>query len=124
MKSIMAVTGMSLLAVVLSLGVTGCETQSASTRVTVEPSAATISKGQSITFTASGGYDYEWTLSNHSYGTLSTTSGDTVTYTSIYDPGDSNTVVQVLTVNSFIEDSSTSNSSPEEWTTEVFITHI
>lgn len=124
---------MSLLAVVLSVGLTGCETQSATTNVTVEPSAATIRAGESITFTASGGYSYMWSLETSVYGTLSTTSGDTTTYTSIYSPPSSTDtngvttitpVTQVLTVRSFIENSSSSNSTPGEWTTEVFITHL
>lgn len=124
---------MGLLATVLSFGLAGCETQSVTTNVTVEPSAATLRAGESITFTASGGYSYTWSLETSFYGTLSTTSGDTTTYTSIYSPPSSTDtngvttitpVTQVLTVRSFIEDSSSSNSAPAEWTTEVFITHL
>ena len=122
MKTIGALCVTGFIVVAVCIGLVGCETQSATTKVTIEPSAATIGEGESVTFVASGGYDYTWELETKSYGTLSTTSGDTTTYTSTYSAGTSNTVVQVLTLTSFIENSSTSNSSPDEWTTEAYIT--
>lgn len=112
-------------ALVLGLIWIGCEVDPVASKVTIDPPSATISAGQSITFTASGGYDYRWSLSNHTLGTLSTTTGDTTTYTSLFDSSSSNTAVQVLTVNSSIPGSAgSSNSSPAEWTTEVYINHI
>ena len=77
-------------------------------------SAATVRKGQAVTFTASGGYDYQWTLSDYSLGRLSNNRGASVTYTSLYDPGESNTVEQLLTAQSFIDGyapAATSNSA-------------
>jgi len=114
----------SLFAVTLGLIWVGCEVDSATSKVTIDPPSAAVSVGQSVTFTASGGYDYTWHLSQPTWGTLSTTTGDTTTYTSLYDPGPSNSPVQVLTVNSSIPGSAgSSNSAPAEWTTEVYITH-
>ena len=124
MNNTMKLCCTGLVAVVLGLVWAGCESDSATTRIAIAPPSATISVGQSITFTASGGYDYAWSLSDSTLGTLSTTTGDATTYTSIHDPGPSNSVVQVLTVTSSIPGSSTSNSTPNEWTAEAYITSV
>jgi hypothetical protein len=124
MNNTMKFCGAGLIALALGLGWVGCETQSATSKVTIDPSSATVSAGQSITFTASGGYNYTWSLSDHTLGTLSTTTGDSTTYTSLYDPGPSNSAVQVLTVASSIAGSSSTNGAPAEWTAEVYINHI
>ncbi len=49
----------------------GCETESANAPVYINPSAATVSGGESVTFTAEGGYDYRWSLSDAALGYLS-----------------------------------------------------
>jgi hypothetical protein len=61
---------------------TGCDTDSANESVTVSPSSAILSRGQSVEFTASGGYDYTWSLSpDDGSGNLNTLKGSTVIYT-------------------------------------------
>jgi hypothetical protein len=124
MKKIITLCGLVLLAVAAVLGPIGCETQSASTQISVDPSTATIHQGESIEFTASGGFNYTWSLSNHTLGTLSNTTGPSTTYTSLYDSSASNTAVQVLTCTSDVEGTSSSNSVPDEWSVEVYINHV
>jgi len=112
------------LAAMACLVLAGCEADSVSSRISVTPSSATIRKGQSLTFHAEGGYDYQWSLSDHSLGVLSAATGDSVTYTSIYEPAEGSTAVQVLTCSSFVEGQAGSNDAPSEWTAEVYITHV
>ncbi len=64
----------------------GCEAKPADEEIVISPSTATISLGQSITFTASGGYDYRWELKHEDWGYLSTRSGPTTTYTAAVRP--------------------------------------
>ncbi len=113
-------------AAVLACGLLGCETESAAQRVRISPSSARISKGESITFKASGGYLYEWALdpTKNDWGVLSASEGDTTTYTSLYDPGTNNTATQVLTVHSRLTDSDvTSTNGGYHKTAEVLIVH-
>ena len=105
----------------------GCDSDSASSPVTITPASAIVSKGQSVQFTAAGGYEYTWSIEEDSagsepYGTLSTRHGSTTTYTSLRD-ADSAAVVRILTVTSTIEDAGQTNSLPEVWTAEAYITH-
>ena len=60
---------------------TGCDTNSATSEVSISPSAVTLQAGQSQEFVASGGYTYSWSLPSPSIGSLSGSSGDRVTYT-------------------------------------------
>lgn len=81
----------------------GCETESAaSAQITVSPSSARLSaRNPSVTLSASGGWNYTWSLSNSSYGSLSRASGSSVTYTASFfggDSGSSNAVEQIVTV--------------------------
>jgi len=125
MNNIVKLCCTGLVALALGIAWVGCETQPVASNVTVDPPSATVGMGQSVTFTASGGFDYTWGLSDHTLGTLSTTTGDTTTYTSLSSPAEGSTAVQVLTVVSSIEGSANgSNAVPDEWTTEVYITHI
>jgi hypothetical protein len=103
----------------------GCETEPASEKVRVSPDAATIRLGETASFVATGGFDYEWSLSNETLGTLSTRSGPTTVYTSRSDPGGSNTLQQVLTVTSRIGNATTSNAAPSLVKTATsVITHL
>jgi hypothetical protein len=104
MPVLIAVAGIALASIVCFL--TGCESESADTQVTVTPGGATIAGGQSIEFTASGGYDYTWSLSDPSLGTLNTRTGPTVVYTASSSSSSSGTV-QTLTVISSIAGAST-----------------
>lgn len=116
----------------------GCETEdAASNNVTISPANVRVRLGETVTFTASGGYEYRWSLSGgdstnggggDAWGDLSTTRGPTTTYTSRQAPTTEN-VVRTLTVTSFITGSGTggdSNSTGEvyERTAEAFITHV
>jgi len=112
---------------------TGCETESASeNNVSISPSAVSIKLNQSVEFTASGGYDYTWSLSKESWGVLAARAGDKTTYTSRYNPGTNSTAsVQILTVSSTIggqasagnEGTNTTSSSYEQ-TAEAYVEHI
>lgn len=76
------------------IGMVGCETESSDQiAVTITPNAATLSKGGTQTFTAAGWQDYTWSLSDTSFGTLSTTKGPSTTYTAAVT-----NAVQVLTL--------------------------
>lgn len=103
MKIILTTTAAAVACLLILVAITGCETQSASTTINITPAAATVRKGESVTFTASGGYDYQWTLADYTLGRLSNNRGTSVTYTGIYDSGGSNTVQQTLTAQSFID---------------------
>lgn len=81
----------------------GCETESASSaQISVSPSSARLSaQNPSVTLSASGGWNYVWSLSNGSYGSLSKASGSSVTYTASYFGGEgdsSDGVEQVVSV--------------------------
>ena len=103
----------------------GCETESASSRITISPSESSLRKDQSVTLTASGGYDYEWSLSAEDWGTLSRRRGTSTTYTSLYEPGSNNVETQIITVTSVIEGNSSTNSATNgTWTAEAYVKHI
>lgn len=64
------------------LGLAGCDTDSADAPVSVNPSVVTLTLGQSVEFTASGGYDYTWSLDpDDGSGRLSAVTGPSVVYT-------------------------------------------
>lgn len=75
-----------LAALAAAIGTVGCETESASGRViTLSPSYARLEKGNSLTLTATGGWDYRWSLADGSKGFLDRTKGSQVTYTATKD---------------------------------------
>lgn len=60
----------------------GCDTDSASEDVVISPESVVLQPGQTATFTASGGYDYTWSLEpNDGSGTLNSFQGNSVIYT-------------------------------------------
>jgi len=68
--------------------------------LSVSPASATLAQFGSQTFSASGGDEtYAWRLADESLGTLNTTAGASVTYTSLVNGG-TNGVVQTLAVTS------------------------
>ena len=70
------------IAIAGSLLWSGCDTDSADSPITVTPNSATLTPGHSQQFTASGGYEYTWSLDpNDGSGKLNTTKGETVVYT-------------------------------------------
>lgn len=102
-----------------------CDSEPVSSSVEISPSSASIRQGQSILFTAMGGYDYRWSLSNNNLGVLSTGVGETTTYTSVADTGGTNTT-QVLTLVSTIEGAHGGDGTNAAYqaTAEAFITHL
>ena len=73
----------------------------------ITPGTATVKAGDQVTFTAFGGSTYTWHLQDDSYGVLSTTNGNTTTYTSIVSPDENQVLLQVLTVTTSGGDSAT-----------------
>ena len=85
---------------------TGCETESvANNDLNITPVSIGLHDGEYADFTASGGFDYNWSLQNPSWGVLSDLTGPTTRYTDRYDPGSNGngSAVQVLTVTSTIQ---------------------
>jgi hypothetical protein len=80
--------------------IAGCETDSASNPITVQPNNIILHPGQSQVFTASGGYDYQWTLSQPFAGALSSKLGPQVVYVAY--PGTEG-LQQTITVQGFIQ---------------------
>jgi hypothetical protein len=98
----------ALLIAGLFLGV-GCDTDSTSSAIDVSPSSVVLKKGQSATFTASGGYEYTWSLDpDDGSGQLNTLKGPTVKYTCLSTNG---ATPKKVVVTSTIEGTSTSSSS-------------
>lgn len=125
MKQILAALAVLSLCLALFAIPTGCETESVDKRVRVVPDSVTIRRGQSIEFTATGGFDYDWDLSNESRGTLSARTGARTVYTSLFSPDSNDTdVVQVLSVVSSIEGAGGTNQSPATWRAEAIIHHL
>lgn len=114
-----------LAASVAGLLLAGCELESANYRIDITPSAATVNKGESITLTAHGGYNYEWSLQAETWATLSSRTGNLVVYTSLYEPVDT-PAVQIVTVVSTFSNSGSggSTNSTESHSGEAYITHL
>lgn len=127
MKKIVILLSISVAVGLVIFLAAGCDTAPASESPEITPSSVIIKIGQSVQFTASGGYDYSWSLSNDGMGILSIRSGGSTIYTSTYDPpaGSTSSNAQVLTVTSRIAGSTTTtNSAAYVRTAEAFITHI
>jgi hypothetical protein len=109
MRRLSLVWAPALVAAGLFVGA-GCDTDSASSEVDVSPSSVVLEKGKSATFTASGGYEYTWSLDpNDGSGRLNTTKGAQVTYTCLStDIGSS---PKRIVVTSTIEGTATGSSS-------------
>lgn len=97
----------------------GCDTASSTEELVISPAAATLSSGQSQTFTVSGGYHYTWSITgtgsssgstSSAQGSLSSLTGSEVVYTAPSSAALSGSVT--LNVTSTIEGtaSGTSNS--------------
>jgi hypothetical protein len=111
---------------------TGCDTAGANDSLTITPSAAALSSGQSQQFTVGGGYQYEWQILSGSAsgsnvttsatGYLSARTGSSVVYTAPAGEGLSGAVT--LRVTSTIEGSgsATSNSPAYEVHADAVIT--
>lgn len=92
-----------------------CETESASeNNVRITPDRARLSSGQAQVFTASGGYEYRWSLEGggtaDEWGRLSASTGPTTVYTSLKDAPTSG-VTRVVRVKSTIPGSGSSTTA-------------
>lgn len=74
---------------IAALAFTGCESpdDDVDGYISISPSGCNIAAGQSRAFTANGGRDYKWSVSNPSLGYLSASSGTTVRYTATSESG-------------------------------------
>ncbi|MDP6810967.1 MAG: hypothetical protein QGH42_13465 [Kiritimatiellia bacterium] len=116
-----------VLALIGGLCFVGCETESASqNNVLISPRSAIILIDNTVELTASGGFDYEWSLEQEEWGTLSTTKGSRTVYTSAHDPDPETWQEhQVITVKSYInrQAGGTNGFSDYAQTAEAIITH-
>ncbi len=119
---------LALVLLVTPILLAGCEISSATERVKISPDAAVLKKGQSVTLTASGGYVYDWSLSDNTLGILNTRRGVQVLYTSLYNPPTDTPVIQIVKVTSFFSENDGTNTSgtnaPVAHEAEAYITHI
>lgn len=92
MKRIIAISCIVITGLAFITAFSGCETESASEEpwaansggggaLNISPGNATLSGGQTAEFTASGGYNYAWSLSDTSSGSLSSATGSKTTFT-------------------------------------------
>jgi hypothetical protein len=98
--------------IVAAVVFSGCETASVSNDdLTITPVSTGLHNGEYADFTASGGFDYTWSLQNPTWGVLSNLTGPTTRYTDRYDPGSNGnaSTIQVLTLTSTIQGSSSSS---------------
>lgn len=102
---------------------TACETESADELVIeVSPSYTHLSEGQSVTLKASGGWNYRWSLSNPSYGQLSSSQGGSVQYTAKVGGGVSQTVVVTgMGYTGVVTDTNSTRSASSQYKTTVTI---
>ena len=117
---------LTIVALATGICFVGCETESASeNNVRITPAAAIVLIGQAIELIASGGFEYDWTLENEEWGTLSARTGNRVIYTSNFDPGaETYTSSQVVTVTSTLgTETSGSNTLGYAQSAEAIITH-
>jgi len=102
---------------------TGCDTASPTDPITIDPSTATLAAGQQQTFTASGGYDYTWSVDTDNGGELNTRTGNRVVFTCTSSSG----YPKTLTVTSTIKGESagaTSTNGTGATYTETATAHI
>lgn len=104
----------------------GCEADSADQRLDISPQTVVLQKGQSQEFVVTGGYVYHWSLSDTSYGRLSSISGERNVYTALQAPATNSTFLQKITVTSTIDGapSDTTNSPAYSQTIEALVTQI
>lgn len=103
----------------------GCEVSSATeNKVQISPSAISLRENQAATFRASGGFDYEWSLSNDGLGTLTTRKGPETTYISRFNPPEGSVEMQTLTVVSTIAADPTTGEGAYQQSAEATIEHL
>ena len=125
MKKLYFITALTAITAAIIFS-TGCETKSASEKVTITPESALLEINQSVILTAAGGFEYAWSLSDETWGFLSSRSGSQTVYTSLYNPGvDSLPQVQTVQVTSTISGASGGTNGAEFATIgEALIKHL
>lgn len=103
--------------------IAGCDSEPAGSPLTINPTSATVHKGESVTFTVEGGYEYVWSIDNAAYGVLSNTRGSSTTYTSIYESSTNNIVYQTLRVQSYIPGDSVGSTNSSSQSASASIIH-
>lgn len=69
-------------AAIAAIALCGCETESAGdVSITLTPTYAALEPGQTVVFTATGGWNYKWGISDSALGTLDKYQGGQVVYT-------------------------------------------
>jgi hypothetical protein len=125
MKRVGFIMFLSTVSVCVLILLNGCETTPASEKPVITPSTAVVKFGSSVEFNVSGGFEYTWSLQDETLGRLDTLNGSRVVYRSMYEPGVSNSALQILTVSSTLSGvGRTTNSASIEKTAEAHITHI
>lgn len=107
MTSLMKISSslIAIMSALIILGVqTSCETTDGSDlQLFITPPAATVNNNGKVQFTASGGRNYQWSLSNSSLGFLSTRTGKQTVYTAnAVTPTGSVSVIQILTLSASV----------------------
>ncbi len=104
MRPIASILGLSLLLTAVAVLHTACENRSADdSSLRVEPQAIGIRINEAIDFNASGGFSYDWSLSDDTLGVLTTKKGPTTRYISRRAPeAGAGPMVQRLTVTSVV----------------------
>ena len=91
----------------------GCESEKDyDSEISISPAACKLNVNQSKVFTATGGENFRWTVSNPELGSLSSTAGSTVIYTATSLTGS-----QILTVtgeNIYGEEKAAANASIQQ----------
>jgi len=125
MKKNLMLSGCLALAAMLAL-LTGCDTESADSPVSISPTSVTLQDGQSAAFTASGGFDYAWSLEPDDLGTLNRRTGPTVTYTAHVDAVSTNAGNRTVTlkVTSTVQGAGAGSTNAAANTAEAYIRHL
>lgn len=112
----------------MCLGVVSCEDlhlEPGQEGPSISPQEVTVNKGQSVTFTASNGYEYQWKLDREDWGTLSARTGPQTVYRSLREPASSDTVeVQTLRLRSTLPGASGTNGQAYLREAEAYIKHV
>jgi hypothetical protein len=124
MKRLSVLVATAVLLIMISLAglMTGCEADSATESLTIQPSSAVMDFGSSRTFTVSGGYDIRWSLSSEGVGSLSSRTGNSTVYTA--PAAAFSNATQVIHVESTIQGTggSTSNSTSYRVSGDAYVT--
>ena len=125
MKRVGFIMFLSTVSACLLILLNGCETTPASEKPVITPSTAVVKFGSSVEFNVSGGFEYTWSLEDETLGRLDNLHGSRVVYRSMYEPGSTNSALQILKVTSTLSGvGRTTNSVSIEKTAEAHITHI